>query len=159
MTLADRYGIGAELWSATSYKRLREDGLSAERFNRLHPLESARVAPVSERLRAAPGPIVAVTDYMKSVPDQIERFIPPLESTQKKVTTVQPRPYITLGTDGFGRSDTRAALRRFFETDEAHIVIAVLSGLAQLGSIEPIVVDKAIKEYGVDADVADPWTR
>ena len=159
LTLADRYGIGAELWSATSYKRLREDGLSAERFNRLHPLESARVAPVSERLRAAPGPIVAVTDYMKSVPDQIERFIPPLESTQKKVTTVQPRPYITLGTDGFGRSDTRAALRRFFETDEAHIVIAVLSGLAQLGSIEPIVVDKAIKEYGVDADVADPWTR
>jgi len=159
LTLADRYGIGAELWSATSYKRLREDGLSAERYNRLHPLETPRVAPVTERLGTAPGPIVAVTDYMKSVPDQIDRFVAPLELKTKRGTAVVRRPYITLGTDGFGRSDTRAALRRFFETDEAHVVIAVLSGLAEMGQLESIVVDKAIKEYGLDTELADPWTR
>jgi pyruvate dehydrogenase E1 component len=159
LTLAERFGVGAELWSATSYKRLREDALSIERFNRLHPVDERRVAPVVELLSAAPGPIIAVSDFMKAVPDQIARFIPPIVSASKRGTTSTARPFITLGTDGFGRSDTRAALRRFFETDEAHVVVAVLSGLAELGEIEAGLVDKAIKEYGLDPELNDPRTR
>ena len=158
--LAEQYGVGVELWSATSYKRLREDALSVERANRLHPLDEPRVAPVTTLLSGAPGPVIAVSDFMKAVPDQISRFIPPLtiHETPKKTSTV-PRPFITLGTDGFGRSDTREALRRFFETDEAHVVVAVLSGLAALGDVKPDTVDAAIKSYGLDPEVDDPRTR
>ena len=159
LTLAERFGVGVELWSATSYKRLREDALSVERYNRLHPGDESLVAPVVERLSGAPGPVIAVSDFMKAVPDQIARFIPPITSTSKGTTTTSIRPFITLGTDGFGRSDTRAALRRFFETDEAHVVVAVLSGLAATGEIEIGLVDKAIKEYGLDPELADPRTR
>jgi len=158
--LAEKYGVGAELWSATSYKRLREDALAAERRNRLHPLAEPEVAPVTSLLGSAPGPVVAVSDFMKSVPDQISRFIPTLtlQESPRKTTTV-PRPFITLGTDGFGRSDTREALRRFFEIDEGHVVVAVLSGLAQLGEVKPDVVETAIKDYGLDADADDPRSR
>ena len=159
LTLAERFGVGAELWSATSYKRLREDALSVERYNRLHPGDESLVAPVVERLSGTPGPVIAVSDFMKAVPDQIARFIPPITSTSKGTTTTSVRPFITLGTDGFGRSDTRAALRRFFETDEAHVVVAVLSGLAATGEIEVGLVDKAIKEYGLDPELDDPRTR
>ena len=159
LTLAERFGVGVELWSATSYKRLREDALSVERYNRLHPGDESLVAPVVERLSGAPGPVIAVSDFMKAVPDQIARFIPPITSTSKGTTITSIRPFITLGTDGFGRSDTRAALRRFFETDEAHVVVAVLSGLAATGEIEIGLVDKAIKEYGLDPELADPRTR
>ncbi len=159
LTLAERFGVGVELWSATSYKRLREDALSVERYNRLHPGDESLVAPVVERLSGAPGPVIAVSDFMKAVPDQIARFIPPITSTSRGTTTTSIRPFITLGTDGFGRSDTRAALRRFFETDEAHVVVAVLSGLAATGEIEIGLVDKAIKEYGLDPELADPRTR
>ena len=156
------YGVGAELWSATSYKRLREDALTVERTNRLHPLDEPRVAPVTHLLAGAPGPVVAVSDFMKAVPDQIARFIPGLPAgtaKRKGATPSQPRPFVTLGTDGFGRSDTREALRRFFETDEAHIVVATLGALSELGEVEPALVAKAIKEYGLDADIADPRTR
>jgi pyruvate dehydrogenase E1 component len=158
--LAERYGVGAELWSATSYKRLREDALSAERVNRLHPMEKPRLAPVTESLSRAPGPVIAVSDFMKAIPDQISRFVPPItvEGATKRAAT-RPRPFITLGTDGFGRSDTREALRRFFETDEGHVVVAVLSGLAELGAIKPEVVESAIKEYGLDPELDDPRTR
>ncbi len=159
LTLAERFGIGAELWSATSYKRLREDALSVERYNRLHPLDEPRTAPVTERLTAAPGPIVAVTDFMKAVPDQIARFIPPVATKTKRATSIRPRPFLSLGTDGFGRSDTRAALRRFFETDEAHVVVAVLSALAEAGEVEVALVEKAIKDYGLDSELDDPRTR
>jgi pyruvate dehydrogenase E1 component len=159
LTLAERFGIGVELWSATSYKRLREDALSVERYNRLHPLDEPRTAPVTERLAAAPGPIVAVTDFMKAVPDQIARFIPPLATKTKRATATKHRPFLSLGTDGFGRSDTRAALRRFFETDEAHVVVAVLSTLAESGEIEAALVEKAIKDYGLDSELDDPRTR
>ena len=158
-TLAERYGVGAELWSATSYKRLREDALTVERSNRLHPLGEARVAPVTELLSRAPGPVIAVTDFMKAIPDQISRFVPPLSVGVGKKRESRPRPFITLGTDGFGRSDTREALRRFFETDEAHVVVAVLSGLAETGSIDYDVVEKAIKNYGLDPDLDDPRVR
>jgi len=159
--LAERYGVGAELWSATSYKRLREDALSSERANRLHPLDEPVIAPVTALLSTAPGPIIAVSDFMKAIPDQISRFIPPItvEASGKKAATTRTRPFITLGTDGFGRSDTREALRRFFETDEGHVVVAVLSGLCDLGEVTPDVVQSAIKEYGLDPELADPRTR
>ncbi len=159
LTLAERFGVGAELWSATSYKRLREDALSVERHNRLHPVDEPLLAPITERLLSAPGPIVAVTDFMKAVPDQVARFVPPLEATSKRTSKTRARPFIPLGTDGFGRSDTRAALRRFFEIDEAHVVVAVLTGLAEIGAIEPTIVDKAITNYGLDPDLEDPRTR
>ncbi len=142
--LADR-GIGAELWSATSYKALREDALEVERWNRLHPLEDPRSSQVAEQLGAAPGPIIAVTDFMKSVPDQIARFV--------------PKRFVPLGTDGFGRSDTREALRRFFETDAAHVEVAVLSALAAEGVVDATTVSDAIKVHEIDADAADPLTR
>ena len=107
------WGVSAEAWSVTSYKALREDGLEVERWNRLHPASTPRVPYVTQALEAAEGPIVAVTDFLKAVPDQIARFV--------------AAPFTTLGTDGFGRSDTRAALRRHFEVDAAHIVVAVLA--------------------------------
>ena len=157
--LAERYGIGVELWSATSYKRLREDALSIERWNRLHPMDEPKVSPVAERLATAPGPIIAVSDFMKAVPDQIARFIPPVATSGKKTANVRPRPFVTLGTDGFGRSDTRDALRRFFETDEAHIVVAVLSGLSELGQVEAATVEKCINDYRLDVATDDPRTR
>ena len=117
--LAERYGVGAELWSATSYKQLRDEALSAERWNRLHPGETPRVPLVTQQLSTSNGPIVAVTDFMRAVPDQIARW--------------SPRSWRSLGTDGFGRSDTREALRRFFETDAEHVVVAVLTALADEG--------------------------
>ncbi len=138
-------GIGAELWSATSYKRLREDALTVERWNRLHPTQTPRVAQVTDQLGNAPGPIVAVTDFMKAVPDQIAPYV--------------SKRFISLGTDGFGRSDTREALRRFFEVDAANIEIAVLSALAADGVIEASVVASAIEEHEIDTEALDPFRR
>jgi pyruvate dehydrogenase E1 component len=142
--LAADYGVGVELWSATSYKNLREDALAAERWNRLHPTEPPRTPLVTSLLADAPGPIVAVTDYMKIVPEQVARFLP-------------GRHFVPLGTDGMGRSDTREALRRFFEVDTAHVVVAVLSGLAALGEVKPEVVAEAIARFGIDPDGVDPY--
>jgi pyruvate dehydrogenase E1 component len=140
--LLDEYGVAADVWSATSYKLLREDALSVERWNRLHPDESPRVAYVTSQLQDAEGPIVAVTDFMKAVPDQIARFV--------------PRPFTPLGTDGFGYSDTRAALRRHFEVDAPNIVIAVLEGLASVGDVKVEKVAEAIRRYDLDANRPDP---
>jgi len=141
--LAEHFDVGAELWSATSYKKLREQAMSVERWNRLHPGDTARTPYVTEQLATADGPIVAVTDFMRAVPDQISRWV--------------PGPYISLGTDGFGRSDTRERLRAFFETDAPHVVVAVLSGLAQQGDVKPEVVADAISRYDIDPDAGDPW--
>ncbi len=141
--LADDYGVGAELWSATSYKALREQALQVERWNRLHPSEPDRVPQVVELLGQSAGPIVAVSDFVRAVPDQIARWA--------------PRPWLALGTDGFGRSDDRAALRRFFETDTGHVVVAVLSKLADAGEIEPKVVQSAIERFGIDVERPAPW--
>ncbi|WP_346742402.1 pyruvate dehydrogenase (acetyl-transferring), homodimeric type [Rhabdothermincola salaria] len=138
-------GVGAELWSATSYKALREDALSVERWNRLHPLDPPRTSRVARLLADAPGPIVAVTDFMKSVPDQVARFL-------------GERTFVPLGTDGFGRSDTREALRRHFETDAAHVEVAVLSALAHDGAVDPTRVADAIKRHELDPDTPDPRT-
>ncbi len=145
--LAERWGVAAELWSATSYKRLREDALATERWNRLHPTDEPRDAFVTSQLAASEGPIVAVTDFMKAVPDQIARFVP------------TGRRFTPLGTDGFGRSDTREALRRFFETDSAHVVVATLAGLAADGAIERSVVADALAHHHIDTEAADPVTR
>jgi pyruvate dehydrogenase E1 component len=143
--LAEHFDVGVDLWSATSYKRLREEAMAVERWNRLHPDDEPRTPLVTERLEEGEGPIVAVTDFMRSVPDQVSRWA--------------PRSWTSLGTDGYGRSDTRETLRRFFEIDAAHVVIAVLSALAEEGTIEPKVVLEAIERYDVDPDVAPPWTR
>jgi len=141
--LAEHYDVAAELFSATSYKRLREEALTTERWNRLHPKEPARTPRVTEIL-AGEGPVVAVTDFMKAVPDQIARWVP------------NGRRFVPLGTDGFGRSDTREALRRHFETDAAHVVVATLAALAADGEVKPEVVDDAIARYGIDPDAGDP---
>ena len=143
--LAEHYGVGASLLSATSYKRLREDALSLERWNRLHPDQEQRISHVAQILAEEEGPVVAVTDYMKMVPDQIARWV--------------PRRYVSLGTDGYGRSDTREALRRFFEVDAGHVVAAVLAGLARDGAIETELVDDALERYDIDPDIADPRLR
>ncbi|MDH3518798.1 MAG: pyruvate dehydrogenase (acetyl-transferring), homodimeric type, partial [Acidimicrobiia bacterium] len=143
--LAEHYGVGAELWSATSYQELRNEALSVERYNLLHPGEPGRASYVAEALAGVGGPIVAVTDFIRAVPDQISRWV--------------PGTYIPLGTDGFGRSDSRRALRRFFEVDAAHIVVASLAGLVRQGALGPDAVKDAITRYGIDPDVADPWRR
>ena len=133
----------AELWSATSYKRLREQALTTERWNRLHPDQPTRTPRVTELL-AGDGPVVAVTDFMKAIPDQIARWIP------------EGRSFTPLGTDGFGRSDTREALRRHFETDAPHLVVATLAALATAGEVKPEVVNDAIHRYELDPEAADP---
>ncbi|MBX3314131.1 MAG: pyruvate dehydrogenase (acetyl-transferring), homodimeric type [Actinobacteria bacterium] len=143
--LAERWGVRAELWSATSYKRLREEALAVERWNRLHPGETSRTARVTELLDDSAGPIVAVTDFMRAVPDQIARFVP------------AGRSWTSLGTDGFGRSDTREALRRYFETDADHVVVAVLAALAGTGEVSPEAVGRAIESAGLDTDGPVPW--
>ncbi|NOY56889.1 MAG: pyruvate dehydrogenase (acetyl-transferring), homodimeric type [Actinobacteria bacterium] len=140
--LAEHYDVGVELWSATSYKRLREESLSTERWNRLHPGAEPRVPLVTRLLNGAAGPIVAVTDFLKAVPDQIARWV--------------PRRFIPLGTDGYGRSDTREALRHFFETDTGHVVVAVLSSLEAEGAVPAEVVADAIARYEIDPDLPDP---
>jgi pyruvate dehydrogenase E1 component len=140
--LASDWDVDAEAWSVTSYKALREDALEAERWNRLHPTSTVRVPYVTDALAGAAGPVVAVTDFLKAVPDQIARFV--------------TAPYSSLGTDGFGRSDTRAALRRHFEVDAEHIVVAVLAQLAAAGDATGSEVASAIGQYGLDADAPDP---
>ncbi len=142
--LADRWDVDADLWSATSYKALREEALSVERWNRLHPTAAPRTALVTSLLGAAEGPVVAVTDFLKAVPDQIARWV--------------PAPFTPLGTDGFGRSDDRATLRRYFEVDAGHVVVAVLAALAAGGSIAPSVVADAIAAHGIDPELPDPRT-
>ncbi|MGF1618345.1 MAG: pyruvate dehydrogenase (acetyl-transferring), homodimeric type [Acidimicrobiia bacterium] len=142
--LAEHYGVDAELWSAPSYKKLREEALRAERWNRLHPGEELKKARVTAILEESSGPIVAVSDYMIMVPDQISRWV--------------PRSYTILGTDGFGRSDSRRALREFFEIDKGHIVVAVLSALAKEGTVSLDRVSEALQRYGIDPDTVDPAT-
>ena len=142
--LAEHFDVGAELWSATSYKALREDALETERWNRLHPESEPRQPYVTSALEGA-GPVVAVTDYMKIVPDQIARWA--------------PGKFTSLGTDGFGRSDTREALRQYFEVDAPHVVVSVLSNLAADGAIDRDVVAAAIDRYGIDTESVAPHQR
>jgi pyruvate dehydrogenase E1 component len=136
--LAERFGVSADVWSATSYKLLRNDALRAKRWNMLHPAESPRQSYLDEVLAKEKGPFVAVSDNMKIVPDQIAPWV--------------PGGLTTLGTDGYGRSDTREKLRRFFEVDAELTVIATLYALAEKGQLAKGIVAKAIKELGVDPE-------
>jgi pyruvate dehydrogenase E1 component len=140
--LAERYGVSADVWSATSYKALRSEAQACRRWNMLHPTEPARRSYVETLLENEKGPFIAVSDNVKLVPDQIAPWV--------------PGGLLTLGTDGFGRSDTRARLRRFFEVDAESTVIATLYALAQKGQIKPAVVQRAIKELDVDPEKAFP---
>ena len=142
--LAEHFDVGVELWSATSYKRLRENALEIERWNRLHPSQAPRTADVAQLLADSPGPIVAVTDFMKIVPEQVARFVP-------------GRTFVPLGTDGMGRSDTRESLRNFFEIDLGHVVVGVLSALHATGEVDADQVAAAISRYGIDSETLDPY--
>ena len=132
--LAQR-GVSCEIWSVTSYGELRRDAAESERWNRLHPSEEIRSSWVSKHLDDTVGTTVAVSDNMMAVPDLIRQWV--------------GGDYVVLGTDGFGRSDTREALRRFFEIDAEHIVLATLSSLVRRGEIESSVYDDAINEFGI----------
>ncbi len=141
--LLTRYGVACDVWSVTSYKILREEALEAERWNKLHPTAPKRVSHVQQLLGSGDGPIVATSDFMRIVPEQIARFL-------------SNRTFVPLGTDGFGRSDTREALRRHFEIDAGNVVVATLHALCEQGSVAPTVVADAISHYGIDAEAVNP---
>ena len=141
--LQQDFGIASDVWSATSLTELRRDGLAAERWNLLHPADEPRVPYVQQRLAAHAGPLVVATDYMKIVADQIRPF-------------VDGRRFTALGTDGFGRSDTRESLRTFFEVDRHFIVLAALKALADDGRIVRGQLQVAIEKYGIHVDKVDP---
>ncbi|HEX7183500.1 MAG TPA: pyruvate dehydrogenase (acetyl-transferring), homodimeric type [Thermoanaerobaculia bacterium] len=138
--LAERFGVAADVWSATSYKQLRYDALEADRWNMLHPDQEPRKPYVVSLFEGDEAPVVAVSDYMKMVPDQIARWL--------------PGRLFSLGTDGFGRSETREALRRFFEVDAESVTIAALYQLALRGAVDRETVRRAIGELGVDPEKA-----
>jgi pyruvate dehydrogenase E1 component len=140
--LLAEHEVAADVWSAPSYQQLRAEALEVERWNRLHPEEAPRTPYVSSQLEGAEGPVVAVSDSMKAVPDQVARWV--------------PQPYVSLGTDGFGRSDMRDVLRRFFEVDAEHVVVATLSALARMGEVKPEAVTEAIKKYEIDPERPSP---
>jgi pyruvate dehydrogenase E1 component len=143
--LAEQFGVGADVWSVTSYQQLRADALAAERWNRLHPAEVPRVPYITQQLAGAPGPVVAASEYVKLVPDMVARFI--------------PQGLTPLGTDGYGLSDTRAALRRHFEVDAENVAVATLSALARTGAIPKEQAGSAIIGFGLDPDRPDPVLR
>jgi pyruvate dehydrogenase E1 component len=140
--LADRYDVAADVWSVTSYQELYRDGHAAERWNRLHPGEKPRVPYVTQCLGDADGALVAASDYLKALPDAIDQWL--------------PQGIVSLGTDGFGRSDTRESLRVFFEVDAKSIVLATLTKLAQDGALAAAVLPKALRDLGIDPDKRDP---
>jgi pyruvate dehydrogenase E1 component len=142
--LADDFGIASDIWSVTSFMELRRDGLDVDRWNMLHPTAPPRRSHVETCLDKAGGPVVASTDYMKLLADQIRPFV--------------PGRYRVLGTDGFGRSDYRRKLRSFFEVDRFHVVVAALKALSEEGTVPASVVADAIRKYGIDPDKPNPVT-
>jgi len=140
--LEERYDVAADVWSVTSYKRLYRDGNDCERWNMLHPGETPKMPFVSQCLKDATGVLVAASDYMKVLPESISQWM--------------PRPLVALGTDGFGRSESRAALRDFFEVDAKHIVLATLTALAREKKIGPECVRQAIKDLEVNPEKVNP---
>jgi pyruvate dehydrogenase E1 component len=142
--LESDFGVAADVWSVTSFTELRRDGIAAERWNMLHPLEEARRPYVAECLESRDGPVVASTDYLRAFPDQIRQWV--------------PRRYSALGTDGFGRSDSRSALRRFFEVNRHYVAVCALKSLADEGVLEPARVQEAIDRYEIDAEAPMPTT-
>ena len=140
--LAEHHDVAADVWSVTSWKQLRDDATDTERWNRLHPTEAPRTPYVTQQLGDVEGPVIAVSDWVRSVPDTLARFV--------------PQPYLVLGTDGYGFSDTRAALRRHFEVDAEHIAVAVLDGLAQTGEGKGEAVAEALRRYEIETDGPSP---
>jgi len=141
------WDVAADVWSATSFTELRREGLAAERWNLLHPEEKQRISFVEKNLKERPpGPVVAASDYLKTFADQIRTFMP------------KDRVYKVLGTDGFGRSDSRARLRHFFEVNRYFIAVAALKALAESGEGKAKTVSEAIKKYGIDPGKPDPTT-
>ena len=142
--LESKYNVGADVWSVTSYSELYRDGHACERWNMLHPARPARVPYVTECLAKAPGVLVAASDYVKALPDSIDRWL--------------PRPLAALGTDGFGRSESRAALRDFFEVDYRYVILATLTALARDGKVDASVVEQAIQTHSLNPEKANPAT-
>jgi len=140
--LESKYNVSADVWSVTSYTELYREGHAAERWNMLHPGEPPRVPYVTECLKDAKGVLVAASDYVKAMPDSIDRWL--------------PRPLTSLGTDGFGRSETRAALREFFEVDYRYVIVATLAALARDGTLEASIVDQAIEAHNINPEKANP---
>ena len=138
--LKEDFGVLADVWSATSFTELRRDGMATERWNRLHPKEEPRRSFVETRLEGREGPVVAASDYIRAFPDQIRPWV--------------DRPFVTLGTDGYGRSDYRRVLRRFFEVDRHHVVVAALQALG-----DDAAAAKAIDRYDIDTEAEAPWRR
>jgi len=140
--LRERYKVIVDVWSVTSFNELRRDGMDVSRWNMLHPGKKAKVPFVTKSLEGQEGPVIAATDYMRIYADQVREYV--------------PAAYRVLGTDGFGRSDTRQQLRRFFEVDRGYIVVAALTELAAKGVVSADVITKAIKEMGIDPDKPNP---
>jgi pyruvate dehydrogenase E1 component len=140
--LESKYNVSADVWSVTSYTELYREGHAVERWNMLHPGDKPRQPYVAQCLKHAPGVFVAASDYVKAMPDTIDRWL--------------PRPLVTLGTDGFGRSETRAALREFFEVDYRYVIVATLAALARDGKIDASIVDEAMKAHNVNAAKPNP---
>jgi pyruvate dehydrogenase E1 component len=140
--LLEKYNVAADVWSVTSYQELYRDGHACDRWNMLHPAEAPKVPHVAQCLKDTPGVIVAASDYLKILPDSIARWL--------------PRRVRSLGTDGFGRSDDRADLREFFEVDARFVTIATLAELAEDGQVDRKVVAQAVKDFGIDAEKANP---
>jgi pyruvate dehydrogenase E1 component len=142
--LASDFGVDADLWACPSFTELARDGRLAERENLLHPAAPRRRSHVEESLSGTEGPVVAATDHVRAFAEQIRPYV--------------PRRYVVLGTDGFGRSDTREKLRRFFEVDRHHVAVAALKALADDGVIPVARVDEALERYGIDRAKPAPWT-
>ncbi|MDJ0739457.1 MAG: pyruvate dehydrogenase (acetyl-transferring), homodimeric type [Gammaproteobacteria bacterium] len=143
--LEDEWNIAADVWSVTSFTELYRDAAAAERWNMLHPMDKPRVPYVSKTLAKQKGPLVAATDYIRSFPEQIRPY-------------VGDRDYVTLGTDGYGRSDMRSQLRKFFEVNRHYVVVAALKALADAGEVDSSLVAQAIKAYRIDPDKPNPAT-
>jgi len=140
--LEEDFGVSADVWSCTSFNELARDGIDVDRWNMLHPTSDQRSSYVTQCLAGRTGPVIAATDYMRAFPEQIRPFV--------------PARYATLGTDGFGRSDTRAQLRKFFEVNRFYVVVAALKALADEGAVPASKVADAIKKYGIDPEKPNP---
>jgi pyruvate dehydrogenase E1 component len=140
--LEQDFQVSADIWSVTSFNELRRDGQDVERWNMLHPEEKPRTSYVADQLKGGKGPIVAATDYMRSYAEQIRPYL--------------EAPYSVLGTDGFGRSDMRSQLRKFFEVNRYYVALAALKALADQGAVKADVVTQAMKKYKIDPEKPNP---
>jgi pyruvate dehydrogenase E1 component len=142
--LKEDWGVESDIWSVTSFNELGRNGADVDRWNLLHADETPRVPIITQHLQARSGPVIATTDYIRNYAEQVRGFV--------------PQSYRVLGTDGFGRSDTRSKLREFFEVDARYVAIAALKSLAEDGKVPNEQVSQAIKKYGIDPEKPNPTT-